>query len=1546
MADLTGVPFRLSRAGSQLGVDAQSPQGVGLEMKRYEAGTDLDTSKIVFGLEQAARTKRDLQVWGLVTTQEVKAQLRDELDIAAIEHGVALLILDRTAGYPLPVPAIVALAALAPERLLGALEDPEWLDPKKDTPTVIEDVRQALEEIRHLDSFDGWSARIKGIVRGLPTWDRVCRRQNRLLKRRILEDAYDYFGTSFDRAAAVPREVGAQIADWFGKARSLAEPPVAVVCGERYDGKTWCVYEWLVENLDELTLPVFLFGAKEADGQDRFLREMVALEVAEHFEGDLERSRKLLARFSQLGVGAGPWGLVVLDGLNEYRVDPDRPFRHLADAAARQTNLDHRSCAALVTARTAWWREQGAKVKQSTASIEVGPYTDAELQVALTKCGEDLHLLATVQESARDLIRRPRYLQLVLDHRERLDDFGAITADVLHYLDAFDQMRSRGYLASTRWDHQAYSEALRGFARMFLEASRLGALWSRSDINAIVAGLSGDPQAALRDLESEGVVALLEGGYQISPDRLVTGMGLWLPKALKSARAKGDDLRGTLRDLLEPMKETDEKVAWLKAAVVFELLHSGAAAGDGAQEILDVLLDQWLRSRNIEKSDIQDAEAIGAQLLPSLIRLAPRTWSENQGDPRLQEISLLVFRDAALQPEGHRDRTLLLEAARAWCRFVPKAGNRFLKADDPEAEIQKRLKDPRVKQLGLERADDRGALKLQRTALYLESLSPGLLDAGSVLAVVAIEQIARNPLDQAELRLVRRMLENVPRAWFASQVAGRDEGSALWLSICQGLVRAAKRADLEALKDATAPPPDPERERLFRELHPTIEDHLLRAQTRPAEDEDVLRFAEMSRRLVLDPANPIPTQERLNAIAVHVRQEFEGVRLQAGREMTSEDHRIRGLTPALAAWLPEVGVEVVESQIKDLPRRFSGEGADDGATLYTWRLARHSVLLKGPLRKRLHSVLATAYPDEQRQFDAALVLVALMPGMSARQRLGAILGHSLRLKGKPFEWRKIYDLASFLAEQSFIEALSSQLETEEEPLRLQRLRLLVVEIGGVAISEGQAKRIERDLTADDDGIQYAAVAAAASGKITTLPADPLLQLVSTEDDHGSRAPRYAAWLIVQKGERLDDLSIYWQAVAAARYPERRRLFLNEVERALFGSLGADDKTEDSLENILIKASLDDPLAHQVGVSAEAADSTVVFYTEDPGIGGLESPEEAEGKADLFRDPRELVEKKNRLAREAAKRFKDQAENHERVWESEVFPRQLVDSLEPERFTTWANLLLSGSEKAEFLWTGLLQSMFRRALREGSDLADGLLKLCFPFSRRGSFPVVRFLMNGLHWTLHHLVDSESDDRKACELLETLILDCRNDLELFEVTLAARLGESHRLEGLVKSWLTDTDSETRGRAVRLAGWLTTFHDRLEAIHRDDPSLHVRELARIAIETENQEKWARRWFRVFVSNGSVAQRWGAGQLFIECADRRLDCWVKQELSLVTGTRTRGEAFLLLEAARREIESREKKLKDTFLGVKVSDLEYLCHPWRPGGTWRRLEPRPKSSA
>jgi hypothetical protein len=199
----------------------------------------------------------------------------------------------------------------------------------------------------------------------------------------------------------------------------------------------------------------------------------------------------------------------------------------------------------------------------------------------------------------------------------------------------------------------------------------------------------------------------------------------------------------------------------------------------------------------------------------------------------------------------------------------------------------------------------------------------------------------------------------------------------------------------------------------------------------------------------------------------------------------------------------------------------------------------------------------------------------------------------------------------------------------------------------------------------------------------------------------------------------------------------------------------------------------------------------------------------------------------------------------------------------------------------------------------------------------------------------------DNDMASQLLERVVLDCRNDLELFEVALGARFRDSQRLSRVVARLLTSDDGETRERAVRLAGWLPGFDEHLKVASTSDSSLGVRRMAEAALNDLKVEAWAQHWFDLFLEARSPEKGWGAGQLFLACADRRVETWARYRLENIKETRRRGEAHLLLEAANREKDEKDRMLRERFLGFKVGDLTETCYPWQGKRDWGSFHAR-----
>jgi len=255
------------------------------------------------------------------------------------------------------------------------------------------------------------------------------------------------------------------------------------------------------------------------------------------------------------------------------------------------------------------------------------------------------------------------------------------------------------------------------------------------------------------------------------------------------------------------------------------------------------------------------------------------------------------------------------------------------------------------------------------------------------------------------------------------------------------------------------------------------------------------------------------------------------------------------------------------------------------------------------------------------------------------------------------------------------------------------------------------------------------------------------------------------------------------------------------------------------------------------------------------------------------------------------------------------------------------------------WTGLIISMFRRALRSGHPATTSLWRFVHPLSSGRPSGVIRYLDRGIDWVLHELSVPQADDALARQLLREVVLGARTDRQLFEIALGARCQEPSRLAELAAELLGSQEAEERARAARILGWLEGPEDRLRELEQTDASLWVRRIAGESLKDRQREGFARHWLNAFLlPDRPREERWGAGQLFLEAVDGGFEAWAYAFVrQTAPDAQARGEAMLLLEAAQKEAKERpsEKQLLET----KLSDLEMGCHPWQRRRSWSEIE-------
>ncbi|HEY9422161.1 MAG TPA: hypothetical protein VIW92_12160, partial [Thermoanaerobaculia bacterium] len=942
-----------------------------------------------------------------------------------------------------------------------------------------------------------------------------------------------------------------------------------------------------------------------------------------------------------------------------------------------------------------------------------------------------------------------------------------------------------------------------------------------------------------------------------------------LRDSLIQAFRRGDALKEVLRDLLSPLVEGDEAVDALRTASTLMLVE-GAAQRRTARpsresiEVLDILLGEWLNSRNLSERDLEAIYELRRLLTASLFRSWRDIWSEKQNDSRIREIAVMVFGEE-VKSEGTL-RAQLRTALQEWFRMVPLEGSWHqreqakaeLKAEgDSEATaaeavasvMRSRVGTAGLGYLSLQLTEGLDIPSLQAVGLYLVSRAPELVDPDDLLAFMVVRVILEEPIDSGDFWVVRRALEDTPFQWFeqeALRCAGKQKdifGRAL-----RELIRIADRADLAGMKEQLGRNVEIEKRQDPFGPWPTKQNYrkLLRRSLESAAQ--VERFAERARELLCDSSLPQPSQEQRLAFERALRERL-AAKMRAGELDTLQS--FEDLIPAMAAWAPALGAQVISRFLLDLPARIPKKNEKKKKSPpWLLELRGHATLVSGRVRTALQEALRLSRSRNKDRMVQRELTLALLPAATLEETVTL-----LAAKAEDHEHKETFRLAGALRTVADRQALVDALQATRAPLRQRRLRFLLAEAGGAPLPMTEVKAICRTLTSAKARDVVAAVALAAKSRVSEIDPQHLFPIARGEIAAGTLAPDDASRLLIEQYEHeqiKDHLDDYWHAKSAARRPEDAQAFLDEI-------------------------------------SSQLAE---------------------------YRERREVGD---------------------HIWESYDLPSQIVPHLDRERVAEWTRVFDSWDGAGWRFWGGLIRPTFEWCLRNAAaEQARTLWPQVYPFQRRRFGGGSSLTIDGVDWVLHELNRPEADNDLARSFLTELILDTRTDLEILEIALGGRLRGGHRLLDLTRELSSDQQAEKRARAVAILGWLAEDRAQLENLRKRDPSLWVRGQAETALKRHALDLWARVWLERFMTAKTRTQRWATGQMFLECADRRIDTWAwKRIREARLRRRLKGEAFLLLQAAQERAKKKADRLKSTLLGYRVNELETVAHPWRRDDEW-----------
>jgi len=1463
----TGRRFRLARGGEQFGHDAMADPGplaptILVECKKYDKKNKPPSREVVGEIGQAVTRFPTLDLYVLVATTEFGSNSLDEAFRLAHQHAVEVLVVDTR---PDGVDDVHLLCAEFPQVTADFLVAQLSVDGDK--------LARILDGIRSGGDFagrvEGFRAKLSGMLLG---FDDARRRMAEWLRQHVVERAEAMVAFGQDLALLGPdieliprRQIFFQLGAWRG-----ADPtwPFALI-GEEGSGKSWAAMAWLLTLIERpdhpLIIPVTSNVVTTYKVRDPLLiMAQVLYRCIGHAWGMRSEhwwEQRVRLWCQQIGEQDVPPVLILLDGLNEA---PDASWRTVINAT--QARPVHGFISVLTTCRNAFWEEMRSGHHSPLVRHFTEGYDNDELRQAVRGRID----LLKVPEDLRDLMRRPRYCDLVIRHFAAMIDSGDFTISRLLFEDRRDRYSRKEnhpftpkefdqVLASLARAHRGEWQAGRGEASF--DKARLRQLLPRDDVRA------------LQELLDGGV--LIDGGdpaapYRVEARRLVYGLGMLLASDL---RRNTDRLADAVEEWFEPQRDMDIKTEILGAAVFFSLPTCFPSYPAPQRR---ALLRAWLISRNMPAE--QDA-AIAAYL-PDCAEdlLAESDGFFGPGETANGNGSERLGRALAARRLDPRVLPALRIAARRWAGYVRGA------KDGSAWEAPSTRLGP-FQWVAIE--DLRGS--------GLQVFFASIIQAGP-----------REPFIEAYVR-------NALAAGFIQQQF--VDARALW----------SLRLTDEDMEDLLLPSL-PEMAEAGGVGHLLLRNVL--GTRRARDDAEYRRFGADAGNgdtdsPVLDPAVSLGREweaairDRLGRLPIseHI----------AGLYSTSTDHEFAELEPTAAALAPDALGQFLRSVLASLPER-------DPENLLTICLSLPQMIaVAGPMEfaaiSSVQHMLASRVGSDALSAEA-YAFVALAMGLPAMDALEILLT-------RPADAFDLQELHHWFRPQSddVAATIHARLLEETDPRRLFRL-LSVAACAPRPPTPAQRQVIARCIVADDDDLRYGATLYALAAKDANLIAEVVRDQRAFLGETGHLADCLQAHLLAHHGQHVPFAEI------------ARRLTLPDLASAVLarGSLPAevDDlsaRVDTALHDLGRRsaASPDSDGAAVIAHFSYLCEVKVAFFSEVRAERSVQV-ETAEDCAQFGRVlSGEDVDGDTDADALKERFFAFRADGPLR---SDDFPAAAIRAMHdrrPSLVIGWADAAIGQSLEAKrlrFSGSAFFQSLAAALVRDDPDRGFRLWR-----TLRAEGVSTRFAVNEAATDWMTCLPFQAPDTPESLAVRREMLDqAITDEEFLEVaTAAAASGCRNWLIGYIREHLAMRPLWRRGKGVALAALADLDDSTYELLvaEADVFGTWVGDVLPALLCIHNRNRWARHWYRQYLTAYGKDESYAGFVLFLRCVDRRCRLWMDAMEQEAAGQPEFDDGRVRYretndQAIAKAIDENEKPFGNALMGLDFKKVEVI-----PYGLW-----------
>ena len=646
---ISGVPFRLSKGGTQFGIDgaaAHAEDAICFECKRYDK--EPPASEVVIKIDDLGRRKDEADLlWVLACTAPISPQLADQLREKAAKDGIEILTLDWTGDPPL-LAVVLAKAGT----------------PVIDKIAVLSEgvVNNELEEIFvTLREREGFEAQADTILKRLNASETATIR--------AAEKNREWFADRFRDTRQARLDLGQPLApnavevSHEGRddlvscavAQLQSEEPV-VLLGDEGCGKSWLAAK-VIEQQESHTLTA-LFSAehlpdrvdsgqavdllakqliRQTDGDPnddtllkRWCRRINAwgerIRLVHQTDDDPNDDTLLKRRRSRIDgrterIRPGRF-LIVLDGLNQRpKKDWGRiieAFQHLSEKAGGRL---------LVTCRSHYFRTKiEGRLFNPLGQITVPEWTVEERNILLRWVGIDPTVLD--QQAANSLLN-PRLLGIALNvlPLNDMDAWQGLTVERL----LFEQIRSA---ERDNADHETYQDFVDRLTRHAQQVLDKVQSQQREDLL-----IFEDQAGAVAEGRFFAPISGPKNAYELRQEGLSLALGFALVDRLFQAQRNNKDLSESVSRILEPVATLDDTAKVVLAALTVITLNKSWFN----QDIYEALIGGFVFLQNPDTAHYPALVSLAKEQVKEFLNAAETLTLQNPPHPNSDWIKSALF---------------------------------------------------------------------------------------------------------------------------------------------------------------------------------------------------------------------------------------------------------------------------------------------------------------------------------------------------------------------------------------------------------------------------------------------------------------------------------------------------------------------------------------------------------------------------------------------------------------------------------------------------------------------------------------------------------------------------------------------------------------------------------------------------------------------------------------------------------------------------------------------------------------------------------------